>query len=164
MHLALDWLIPLIIILVSIYQWWNNRKQSDQMDYPAPEPGSPDWDELIDSLGDKPQPEPVRAPAPPPVLVRPTPAPPARTAEQTGPTLRQRMEQLALDSTARTEGADRERNLHFNALQEKNTPPRTDYKIKTPQTSKWGTILKDRSALRQAVVINELLAPPVSLR
>ena len=170
MHLALDWLIPLIIILVSLYQWWNNRKQSEQEDYPPSdysprEQGSPDWDELIDSLGgDKPRPEPARAPAPPPVLILPSPAPAAATPEPAGPTLQQRMEQMARESTARSEGVDRERNLHFNALQEKNTPARTDYKIKTHQTSTWGVLLKSRSALRRAVVINELLAPPVSLR
>ena len=188
----MDWIIPLLIIGVSLYRWWNNLKQQEQRDQgrnAAPEPMRDDWDELLEALGQKPtapKPAPVSIPEPPPLPILPPPPVVKRSPstlaqsepEEEGPTWRESVqehrtktfvdEQESFVSGQLQAMKTREQELakHLEQLLEQN---KKNASIKTAPPLQEANAENskyrfNRNTLRQAWITKEILDPPLSLR
>lgn len=156
-----DWIIPLIIIIASaVYQFFSGDKTrkkeqelEDEIFQPTDnKPSDNDWDELEKALGRKtPSTHPPLEQAPPPEPIPSPPiytqAPPQHIEPQHSPPSHQKKDYTSPPPTP-----------------QKPVPimKKSGKQNKTAQALK--SSLRDKKSIRQAILINEILQSPVTLR
>ena len=182
-------LLPILIFLIiglmqAIGAWLKKKKKPDetQDDYPTIDTNETDpnveeaWDELMEALGGgkKEDVEEAAAPKTPPV-VEPVPSqvqtPPPLPQQQTPPPTRTLID-IQKETAKKIEAANREaeriasRSKPATIKKEKTT--QQAYQIPAHQVGisrlSLAQTLQNKNSLRQAIIINELLQPPVSMR
>lgn len=178
-----DLIFLLVVLGGGLLQWLASRGKKptpeDASPYEDPFPSSgpsrrdepePSWDELMEALGQKPgevRPEQIE-PTPPPVpAASPPPLPTTPRGITVVPTPTE-PEPAALSDHVRTMLAaleSRSQNLSPAAAYEtQRTFPTAGDKSRPRPTHSLSAILRNRSELRRAVVLQEILQPPLALR
>lgn len=183
---ASDWgdLIFLVIVLAGgLIQWLTGlkRKQaqppesSDPFGGPSQESsgggGEPSWDDLMDALGQKPGGAPP--PVPPPRIPQP-PAPQPALAEEPK-ALATPFRSLADEPTPAPALSDHLKSL-LAAMDQPRTLAESTSPLATPKaphqvpvvtghtTTRFSRLLREPGQVRRAIVLQEILQPPLALR
>ncbi|MEM1158787.1 MAG: hypothetical protein AAF649_05820 [Verrucomicrobiota bacterium] len=176
-----DLIIPILIIGSVIVQWLSSSKKEDREQGSPPDPtaldrpepaktrNDPSWDDLMEALGQPAAPPELPAeelhppvplapdPAPPPVPVNREPEPPV----------------VSLFDRQKEKLAEKQRQLELLKQKTKVQLPaskRTSSAAAGPPGQGMADVLNirgmldNRKSLKQAIVVNEILQPPVSLR
>lgn len=166
-----DLIFPLLIIGSVIVQWLGSRNKGEKGVNDAPqqqshstsretETGEASWDDLMEALGQPTAPPEIpaipaqKAATPPPVPAYQTPATPDHVS--------------LLDRQQRQLAAKQEELLEIQRKTKVKLPSRSQgpasVRYKARPSSGFRNVLNNRHSLRQAIVLNEILQPPVSLR
>ncbi|MFH1066881.1 MAG: hypothetical protein V1746_03165 [bacterium] len=176
---GLDWIIPLVIVVVSLVQWAAQRKEKARQSGNQPKTASPldHLDELMEALGQKQRPAPA-SPLPPPPQLKPvaqkTPqrTPVAKSSVATASVLKKKEEKSGevgplLKELKHLQKADLPRQEKRDSL-EKTAPQQSLFQTRQlKESSKRKTLselLKNRHRVRDAILINEILSSPVALK
>ncbi|MBX2825611.1 MAG: hypothetical protein KTR33_12830 [Gammaproteobacteria bacterium] len=178
-----DLIIPILIIGSVIVQWLGSSKKNDEeqgappelpTEYPS-EPqksgSDPSWDDLMEALG-----QPSAPPEVPPVAEQRSATPPPVPAATPAPAVEyQAPEQpayLSVLDRQKKRLEEKQRQLEQVKQQTKVQLPNSGSASPQPATVRHRPIgslnlrgmLNNRKSLKQAIVLNEILQPPVSLR
>jgi len=170
-----DLIFPLIIIGSIIVQWLSSRKGDENEESPPDLPpqqrptqsnddnGAPSWDDLMEALGQ---------PSAPPEL--PTTLPQSQTEPEFSPPpvpVYQEPERPAhvnLIERQKQQLEEKRRQLDLVKKQTKVRQPSSvavaDSRNLPERSLNLRQMLNNRKSLKQAIVLNEILQPPVSLR
>jgi len=173
-----DLIIPLLIIGSVIVQWLGSSKKGGEEqgappDLPTDTPtesseqqGDPSWDDLMEALG-RPSAPPEVPPAAPQPSVQQTPEP---TPPPVIP-VHQEPEQPYVNLLDQQREKLKEKQRQLAAVKKQTqTKLNKSTRSSAPTVSKpvgaldLRNMLDNRRSLRQAIVVNEILQPPVSLR
>jgi hypothetical protein len=163
----------LIVLGASAFKWWMERSKDKQPPPPPPQREAwgqdPDpFDELMEALGKKSydtRPAPVQPPPPPPRPPAVTVPPPVVAQESVS-----LEEKVPAFADAEPLSAYQKALLAYAPRPAIADAPPAPSAIKpaasrpAPKTGTIGSLLRDPASLRRAVVMNEILMPPVSMR
>ena len=190
----MEWLVPILFVLASLAQWWMQRNRQGQEEQPpeaplpemsrsAPDRREPppqeelgDFGDLMEALGrrrhESPPPpaehlEPPVLPAPPPPRASPPPPVPVIPPEPV----------VVFESPRPTAVFTSFPEAKLSPIAEPTfvlpheETPRVTFrpfpaarKADTVFTHRWSEKLRSPDSVRDAIVLSEILAPPVSLR
>ncbi|MEM9443766.1 MAG: hypothetical protein AAGA18_00305 [Verrucomicrobiota bacterium] len=177
-------LLPILIFLaIAVFQiiarFFKKKEDPVQPDYEPESKGDDDsWDELMEALGGSTEKKEIKeasAPATPPPFVTEstttsTPPPIPTTKPATKPV--RTLEDIQLETAKKIEAANREaeRIKQQSGRKQLQVPKgqQSAYSLPTHEVSlnriALVNSLKSKNSIRQAIVINELLQPPLALR
>jgi len=190
----MEWLVPILFVLASLAQWWMQRNRQGQEDQaseelppqqtrsapdrrePPPQEEFGDFGDLMEALGRRrhesppppaehleppvlPAPPPPRASPPPPVPV--LPPEPVVVFESPRPTaVFTAFPEAKLSSMAEPTFISPHEETPRVAFRSFPAARKAD----TVSTHRWAEKLRSPESIRDAIVLSEILAPPVSLR
>ena len=164
-----DFIIPIIVIGSIIVQWLCSNKQNSENTAPPEQrrrssetvgnPQGGEWDDLMEALGGNPA-------SPPPVPLDPITEP---TTLYQSPTPPPPVVDLAQKRMEEHQRALEEKRRQLEKLKRQQKPVAAldarhgSYNV-APSLSSIQKTLSDKGSLRKAILVNEILQPPVSLR
>ncbi|MEM9399128.1 MAG: hypothetical protein AAF984_02870 [Verrucomicrobiota bacterium] len=170
-----EWIIPIIFIGSIIFQILSSlfklKKGGDNKPSPpiseTQDNRGSEWDELMEALGQEPEKK-YEIETVEPVSNKTEDPPPIPEEKQyVAPPPRKSVFDLQEEAQHKLEEANREAERILKGRQLGSFKQTSTYGVKKQQhyeTSDLIKTLKNRSAIREAIIINELLQPPIALR
>lgn len=176
-----DLIIPILIIGSVIVQWLSSSKKEDgdqgsptgppslNRPEPAKKEGDPSWDDLMEALGQPAAPPelPTEEPQlPVQVAPKPTPAPVpvSRTTEEPIVNLLDRQKEKLAEKQRQLERVKQQTKVQLPTSTGSSLASIEQHARSATRVLNVRGMLDNRQSLQQAIVVNEILQPPVSLR
>lgn len=169
-HAGFDWIIPIIFILVAIVQVLTKGKKIASGEAPPPEKVGNEWDDLLEALGQKEKklPPAQPPPLPPPVVTKtskqpPKKQPPKPVAKAPSPKM---MEEDEFAGRHMVELPSEETDAEKKKIPQQPSRPILEEPLEIASQRRHHilAILENQQTIRDAILVNEILSPPLALR
>lgn len=159
---GIDWIIPLVFIVIAVLQVLGKSKKIASGKEPPPPKIGGEWDDLLEALGQKTKKE--ETPVAPPPVIRKASKPVVKKAPPKIVKLEPVPDEFNIRHTVEMPSEEADTRKKQAAQFVSKTILEEPVKIVSKRKRSILATLSNRHSIRDAILINEILSPPVALR